>query len=132
MTFLLVEEEICLVNCVAETKQKSHPHHPPQSRAEEEEENFPFSRNFSPPSLSPFPLIVEKRINKKGILSLICGVCFRLNFDWDGIRLLTDSHQKKNQSFALMHPFLRKVLSGCTLFEENFSLDAPVLKKSFL
>ncbi len=25
--------------------------------------------------------------NKKGILSLICGICFRHNFDWDVIRL---------------------------------------------
>ncbi len=25
--------------------------------------------------------------NKKGILSLICGVCFRLKFDWNVIQL---------------------------------------------
>ncbi len=30
-----------------------------------------------------------------------------------------------------MHPFWRKVFSGCTHFEEKFSLDAPILKKSF-
>ena len=32
-------------------------------------------------------LFFRDSINKKGILSLICGVCFRLNFDWDVIRL---------------------------------------------
>ncbi len=31
-----------------------------------------------------------------------------------------------------MHPFLRKVFSGYTHFEEKFSLDTPIYKKSFL
>ncbi len=31
------------------------------------------------------------------------------------------------KSFLWMHPFWRKVFSGCTHFKEKFSLDAPIL-----
>ncbi len=41
-------------------------------------------------------LSLWKELNKKGIILLICGICFRLNFDWDVVILLPDSHQKRS------------------------------------
>ncbi len=54
----------------------------PPSRMQARKAHTTLSLIYDPSIMFRFP-----RKNKKGILSLICGVCFRLNFDWDVIRL---------------------------------------------
>ena len=70
---------------------------------------------------------VKERDLRHPFLSIVLSLC--INF---AAKVFCECTHFLKKSFPWTHPFLRKVFSGYTLFEEKFSLDIPILKKSFL